>query len=148
MAEHDLDGRDQSGRWRTLAVTGCGALFALALVALQHRGARSATHPAGVAPPRAVQHVPAAVASPTAGPVVFVTPEAASTILIVSTDSQAATVRQAWEEAAALRSQMNGTPPGSVVILVVPESLTPGSGSVFQPGTLGTGTTILDLRGH
>jgi hypothetical protein len=141
MADHDLDARDLSGIWRTLAVTGSGALLAIALVALQHRGAGSASHPAVSTPPPAVQQLPAATINPT--------PEAATTILIVSDDGQAATARQAWEEAEAFRSQLNHTPPGSVVVLVIPESLTPGGGgSVFQPGMLGPNTTIVDLRGH
>jgi hypothetical protein len=148
MAEHDLDTRDQSGLWRTLAVTGSGVLLALALVALQQHGAPSAARPAGAVLPRAVQQVPAAPVSPTVGPLLFRTPEAATTILIVASDSQAATVQQAWAEAEAVRRQLSTTPPGSVVILVLPAGLASGSGSVFQPGTLGAGTTISDLRKH
>lgn len=148
MTEYESQPRILTAVWRTLAVATSGALLAVALIALQQHGARSASHAAAGTSQGTVRQLPTAPPGPASAPAVFVTPEAAKTILIVSTDTQAATVRQAWEEAEAARSQLDGTPPANVVILVVPEALTSGAGGVFQSGYIGAGTTVVDLRGR
>ncbi|HLZ73164.1 MAG TPA: hypothetical protein VKV26_24940 [Dehalococcoidia bacterium] len=154
MIDHELEPPVHGGTVRQLArflaMTAGGALLALALVALQHEGSRPSAlhtaHPATTASAAPTPHEAATQAPPIpAAAALAATPVPATKLVLVGSDAQAASLRQEWEDAERVRTQLSGGTPQDLVILVVNDA-EPLGGRVFLEGYLGPNTTIVDLR--